>query len=1069
MGGGSSKSKKKKAQPGEHNIDEAYDYKQGPLSKTQIKSRIETDGPKVVSAGSALSIKYAALSQRGYYPESLTKANQDQFKVDTTSFGDGNIFFGVFDGHGPHGDKVSGYVRDNVVPNFKKALKKGKGTLDDQITAALDVTNKGLPSKVDDRHSGTTSVTAFFQGTSLQVANVGDSRAVVATLVDGKLIAHALSSDQTPYRKDERERVRAPPYNARVCTMDQLDGLMPMNDDYDVALGEEIDEGGDPPRVWHPTRRLPGCAFTRSLGDSVAESLGVYAVPECANRELTPNDKFVVIASDGVWEFITSQNVIEMVTHYDDILEACRHVAAEAYRQWLIYDDRTDDITIIVCELQFAEGTAVVQETPKQDDGHHISEMRPVRRGMSKDKRKRMKAVTKISDEVYEQVRNFDVEAHTSPKTPEQEQQILSTLKGNFLFDHLNPAQRKTLVGLFSHRTVAKDETIIKQGDAGDFFYVVDSGHYDVHVKLPPSEGEDQAEKDAKNQHDLGMKVFEYNAPSSFGELALMHGKPRAATVTATEPGSLWCLSFLGFQATCTRTSHKELLAALRSVKVLNTLSTSQLQRMADITSEVKFNEGKTILKEGAASDSFYIVKSGSVVCYKAFPDGKSSPRSLDTDNGKEMMKLGALEYLNEKALLERTTVEYSFVAEKATVLLEISRSRFEEVLGQLDTVIAENSHRRRAWNHIQRLRVDENVNGLDHFTKLGQLWSTDTGNVSLVRSTENADHLFMLRANSKFQVKSRNEEKDVMKEKELMLHLPNHSQFFPELLKCFSDDKAVYSLHFFSGGTDMASMLSQAQDGALVCGEKEAGFYGVCLALAIERLQSMLVLSRSIVPDKVVLDNRGYPRLFDFRNAKRVDTDAELTFTMCGSPDYMSPEQVGQQGHGIAADIWALGILLYEVMSGGNTPFRESDNSTETAIYSNITNHKFGELKCPAEFSKNAQDLLNNLLNPDAKARTEFSKSWKNHPWWNGFDFNATRRGVVTAPHVAFCQEKVDNVVNKGEKMAAASSFADDGDGDFGCFDGYTLMDRYFVTAANAPASFSGVVWRKSFVKKKK
>ena len=91
---------------------------------------------------------------------------------------------------------------------------------------------------MDDRHSGTTSVTAFFEGTKLNIANIGDSRAVLATIENGKLVPKALSSDQTPYRKDERQRVRAA--GARVCTMDQLDGLVPMNDDYDVALGEEV-------------------------------------------------------------------------------------------------------------------------------------------------------------------------------------------------------------------------------------------------------------------------------------------------------------------------------------------------------------------------------------------------------------------------------------------------------------------------------------------------------------------------------------------------------------------------------------------------------------------------------------------------------------------------------------------------------------------------------------------------------------------------------------------------------------------------------------------------------------
>ena len=107
------------------------------------------------------------------------------------------------------------------------------------------------------------------------------------------------------------------------------------------------------------------------------------------------------------------------------------------------------------------------------------------------------------------------------------------------------------------------------QGDEGDYFYVVDSGHYDVFVDLG---GDSQASS------QYGTKVFEYNPPSCFGELALMHGKPRAASVVATEDGAVWCLSFLAFHAICARTSHKELLAILRNVNVLHTLSTSQLQ-----------------------------------------------------------------------------------------------------------------------------------------------------------------------------------------------------------------------------------------------------------------------------------------------------------------------------------------------------------------------------------------------------------------------------------------------------------------------------------------------------------
>ena len=47
-----------------------------------------------------------------------------------------------------------------------------------------------------------------------------------------------------------------------------------------MTLGEEVDEDGDPPRIWSPDGPYPGTAFTRSIGDSVAESLGVVAEPE---------------------------------------------------------------------------------------------------------------------------------------------------------------------------------------------------------------------------------------------------------------------------------------------------------------------------------------------------------------------------------------------------------------------------------------------------------------------------------------------------------------------------------------------------------------------------------------------------------------------------------------------------------------------------------------------------------------------------------------------------------------------------------------------------------------------
>ena len=159
---------------------------------------------------------------------------------------------------------------------------------------------------------------------------------------------------------------------ARVMSMDQMDGLAPVSDDdwANLTLGEEID-GGDPPRVWHPTLQYPGCAFTRSIGDYEAKSLGVIAEPETLVRDIEPSDKYVVVlASDGVFEFITNQTVCDVVTTIADPLKAATELVHMAYDLWLVNEIRTDDITAIVLKINAEAGVNIVLEDG--DDGSTV-------------------------------------------------------------------------------------------------------------------------------------------------------------------------------------------------------------------------------------------------------------------------------------------------------------------------------------------------------------------------------------------------------------------------------------------------------------------------------------------------------------------------------------------------------------------------------------------------------------------------------------------------------------------------------------------------------------------------
>ena len=115
--------------------------------------------------------------------------------------------------------------------------------------------------------------------------------------------------------------------------------------------GAQEEDDGDAPRLWSQQGKYPGTAFTRSIGDATAEAIGVFAEPEVLVKRLTARNPFLILASDGVWEFLSSQSVVDMVSKYDDPLEAAMAIVAESYRLWLEHESRTDDITMLIIQI----------------------------------------------------------------------------------------------------------------------------------------------------------------------------------------------------------------------------------------------------------------------------------------------------------------------------------------------------------------------------------------------------------------------------------------------------------------------------------------------------------------------------------------------------------------------------------------------------------------------------------------------------------------------------------------------------------------------------------------------
>ena len=126
-----------------------------------------------------------------------------------------------------------------------------------------------------------------------------------------------------------------------------------------VQPGIDTEEEFEPPRVYEDVSRRyrgPGLAISRAVGDMNARSCGVVATPEVSSMQLQPSDCFLILASDGVWEFISSAEAVEIVRPFFEAEEpasvACTYLIAKAAYKWReVEGDYRDDISAIVVYL----------------------------------------------------------------------------------------------------------------------------------------------------------------------------------------------------------------------------------------------------------------------------------------------------------------------------------------------------------------------------------------------------------------------------------------------------------------------------------------------------------------------------------------------------------------------------------------------------------------------------------------------------------------------------------------------------------------------------------------------
>ncbi|EFH50553.1 phosphatase 2C-like protein [Arabidopsis lyrata subsp. lyrata] len=268
---------------------------------------------------------------------------------------------GVFDGHGKNGHMVSKMVR-NRLPSVLLALKEEQNQesnvceeeankWENACFTAFRLIDRELNLQVFDcSFSGSTGVVAITQGDDLVIANLGDSRAVLGTTTeDGEIRAVQLTSDLTPNVPTsssvagEAERIRM--CKGRVFAMK----AEPCNQ-----------------RVWLPNQDIPGLAMSRAFGNFRLKEHGVIAVPEISQHRITSNDRFLVLATDGVWDMLSNDEVVSLIwSSGKKQAEAAKLVAEAAEAAWKkkLKSTKIDDITVICLFLQNKEQPSCTMHT----------------------------------------------------------------------------------------------------------------------------------------------------------------------------------------------------------------------------------------------------------------------------------------------------------------------------------------------------------------------------------------------------------------------------------------------------------------------------------------------------------------------------------------------------------------------------------------------------------------------------------------------------------------------------------------------------------------------------------
>ncbi|CAN9307910.1 unnamed protein product [Alternaria alternata] len=289
----------------------------------------------------------------------------------------------------------------------------------------------------------------------------------------------------------------------------------------------------------------------------------------------------------------------------------------------------------------------------------------------------------------------------------------------------------------------------------------------------------------------------------------------------------------------------------------------------------------------------------------------------------------------------------------------------------------------------LNQTRVTKGKYSLTDFTIQRTLGTGSFGRVHLVQSKHN-QRFYAVKVLKKAQVVKMKQVEHTNDERRMLQQVKH--PFLITLWGTFQDSKNLYMVMDFVEGGELFSLLRKSQRFP----NPVAKFYAAEVTLALDYLHSHNIIYRDLKPENLLLDRHGHLKITDFGFAKEVP---DITWTLCGTPDYLAPEVVASKGYNKSVDWWSLGILIFEMLCGF-TPFW--DGGSPMKIYENILKSR---VKYPPYIHPDAHDLLQKLITPDLTKRLGNlhggSKDVMNHPWFAEVTWDRLQKKDIDAPYV--------------------------------------------------------------------